>query len=104
MIYQNQKSHKILTKLAFLNLCSRVLLIYLGLMLIKRLKRSGYISSLFTYLPALLLFVTLFGISTHGLNQVFQFPEGSEFIHLFDSALLYLLILIKDNYNLFCRK
>jgi len=81
-------------KLAILNLSSRVFLIYLGLMLIKSLKRSGYIKSLFTYLPALLLFVTIFGLVTHRLNQVFQLPEDSEFIHLVDSLFLYFLIIV----------
>lgn len=80
--------------LAILNICSRLILIYLGLLVIKALKQSGLINSLFTYLPALLLFVSLFGLATHKLNQIFQLPEESEIIHIVDSVFLYLLIIV----------
>ena len=81
-------------KLAILNITSRILLIYLGLMIIKSLKRSGRIRSLITYLPALLLFIVLFGFATHELNQIFQLPEDSEFLHVLDSIFLFFLIII----------
>ena len=81
-------------KLAILNITSRILLIYLGLMIIKSLKKSGRIRSLITYLPALLLFIVLFGFATHELNQIFQLPEDSEFLHVLDSIFLFFLIII----------
>jgi signal transduction histidine kinase len=80
--------------LAGLNLAFRILLIYIGLMVIKFLKRSGRIRSLATYLPALLLFVILFGFTTHELNWIFQLPEDSELLHLVDSILLFFLIIV----------
>lgn len=81
-------------KLAILNITSRILLIYLGLMIIKSLKKSGRIRSLITYLPALLLFIVLFGFATHELNRIFQLPEDSEFLHVLDSIFLFFLIII----------
>lgn len=82
------------TNLAILNVTSRILVIYAGLRIIKLLKRAGKIRSLVTYLPALLLFVVLFGFATHEFNRIFQLPEGSEIIHIIDSFLLFCLILI----------
>lgn len=80
--------------LAILNVSSRILLIYAGLMIIKSFKSSGRISSMVTYLPTLLLFVILFGFATHELNQIFQLLEDSELLHIVDSAFLFCLILV----------
>ena len=82
------------TKLAILNITSRILLIYVGLMIIKSLKRSGRIRSLITYLPTLLLFVVLFGFATHEFNRIFQLPEDSELLHVLDSVFLFFLVII----------
>ena len=81
-------------KLAILNITSRILLICVGLMIIKSLKRSGRISSLITYLPTLLLFVVLFGFATHDFNRIFKLPEDSEFLHVLDPIFLFFLIII----------
>jgi signal transduction histidine kinase len=61
---------------------------------IKLLKKSGRIRSLATYIPALLLFVILFGFATNELNPIFQLSEDSGFVYLVDSALLFFLIVI----------
>ena len=82
------------TKLAILNITSRILLIYVGLMIINSLKRSGRIRSLITYLPTLLLFVVLFGFATHEFNRIFQLPEDSELLHVLDSVFLFFLVII----------
>ena len=81
-------------KLAILNITSRILLIYVGLMIIKSLKRSGRIRSLITYLPTLLIIVVLFGFATHDFNRIFKLPEDSEFLHVLDSIFLFFLIII----------
>lgn len=80
--------------LALLNLITRVFLIYLGLMLLKTLKRAGWIRSLLTYLPALLIFTAFFGVITHKFDERFQLQNDSELLHIVDSSLLYLLILV----------
>ena len=80
--------------LALLNLTTRVSLIYLGLMLIKTLKKAGWIRSLITYLPSLMIFTFFFGFLTHKLDEIFQLQNDSELLHIVDSTLLYLLILV----------
>ena len=80
--------------LAILNIATRILLIYVCLRVIKLLKKSGRIRSLATYIPALLLFVILFGFATNELNPIFQLSEDSGFVYLVDSALLFFLIVI----------
>jgi len=79
---------------AILNLTSKFLLIYVGLMVIKFLKRSGKIRNLATYIPALVLFVTLFGFATVELNRIFQLQKNSELVYFLDTILLFFLIIV----------
>ena len=80
--------------LALLNLSSRILVIYIGLRVIKRLKRAGKIRNLKTYLPALFIFTTLFGFFAHLTEERFQLKIEPEFVHIFDVALLFALIVV----------
>ncbi len=79
---------------AILNLSSRILLIYLGLRVIKSFKKAGRIRNLFTYLPALAIFTSLFGFADHKLDGVFLLENDSQLLHIVDSTFLFFLILV----------
>lgn len=80
--------------LALLNLTTRIFIIYIGLKGIKRLKSAGKIRSLKTYLPALLIFTSLFGYITHLTEDIFRLKIEPEWIHFFDVLLLFTLIVV----------
>jgi signal transduction histidine kinase len=80
--------------LALLNLTTRIFIIYIGLKGIKRLKSAGKIRSLKTYLPALLIFTSLFGYITHLTEDIFRLKIEPEWIHFFDVLSLFTLIVV----------
>lgn len=80
--------------LALLNLTTRIFIIYIGLKGIKRLKSAGKIRSLKTYLPALLIFTSIFGYITHLTEDIFRLKIEPEWIHFFDVLLLFTLIVV----------
>ena len=80
-------------KYAVLNLSIRIFLIYLGLQIIKMFKDAGKINRLFTYIPSIFLFMVIFGVITHKLDDRLQLRGDSEFMHIIDGFILGVIIL-----------
>ena len=80
-------------KYAVLNLSIRIFLIYLGLQIIKMFKDAGKINRLITYIPSIFLFMVIFGVITHKLDDRLQLQGDSELMHIIDGFILGVIIL-----------
>jgi len=80
--------------LATANLSTRLVFIFVGLSIIRKLKYQGQLRGLTSYFISLLIFGALFYFSSHTLDEVFKLRHDSDFAHYADTTFLLLIVVL----------